>query len=118
MFSQSKSSTDGRLLITIHFPQQELLHNFCLANFSEVEELILEVTILPTYIVNHALYCMYSLNYVTVAGGRGYRGFFDNSTRALLLKNVMMGREGVKNYQKLRGVIYGQPLMAPKIQLF
>jgi hypothetical protein len=84
---------------------------------SRLEELILGVTILPTYIVNHAL-CIYSLNYVTVADGRGYQGFCDNSTRALLLKNVMMGREGVKNYQKLRDVIYGLLLMALKIQLF
>ena len=44
--------------------------------------------------------------------GRGYKGFCDDSTEALELKSVMMGEEVskiVKNYQKLRDVIYGRP---------
>jgi hypothetical protein len=43
-------------------------------------------------------------------GGRGYQGFCDNSTNALLIKSVTMGGGGVNNYQKLRDVIYGRPL--------
>jgi hypothetical protein len=42
--------------------------------------------------------------------GRGYQGFYDNSTCALLLKSVTMGGGKVKNYQKLRDTIYGRPL--------
>ena len=45
-----------------------------------------------------------------VLGGRGYQGFCDDSTKALVLKSVTMGGGGVKNYQKLCDVIYGQPL--------
>jgi hypothetical protein len=40
---------------------------------------------------------------------RGYQGFCDNSTKALLIKSVTMGGGGVKNYQKLRDVIYERP---------
>ncbi len=46
------------------------------------------------------------INDVTALGERGYQGFFDNSTKALLLKSVMMGGGGVKNYRNLRDVIY------------
>ena len=35
-----------------------------------------------------------SINDATVLGGRGYQGFCDNSTKALVLKTVTMG-EGV-----------------------
>ena len=52
-----------------------------------------------------------SINDVTVLGGRGYQGFCDDSTKALVLKSVTMGGGGVKNYQKLRDVIYGRTLM-------
>ena len=48
-----------------------------------------------------------STNDVTVLGGRGYQGFCDNSTKAIVLKRVTMGGGGVKNYPKLRDVIYG-----------
>jgi hypothetical protein len=41
--------------------------------------------------------------------GRGYQGFCDNSTKALLLKSATMGEGGIKNYQKLHDVIYGRP---------
>ncbi len=41
--------------------------------------------------------------------GNEYRGFCDNSTKTLLLKNDDGGR-GCKNHQKLRDVIYGQSL--------
>jgi hypothetical protein len=40
--------------------------------------------------------------------GEGYQAFCNNSIKALLLKIVTMG---VKNYQKLRDVIYGRPLI-------
>jgi hypothetical protein len=39
--------------------------------------------------------------------GRGCQGFCDNSTRALVMKSVMMGEVGVKNNPNLRDVIYG-----------
>ncbi len=51
-----------------------------------------------------------SINDVTALGGRGYRGFCDNSSKALLIKSVTMRGGGVKNYEKLRDVIYGRPL--------
>ncbi len=47
--------------------------------------------------------------------GSGYQGFCDNSTKALLLKSVKMGGGGVKSYQKLCDVIYGQPPRAGSI---
>ncbi len=50
-----------------------------------------------------------SINDVTALGERGYQGFCDNSNRATLIKSVTMGGGGVKNYQKLRDVIYGRP---------
>ncbi len=43
--------------------------------------------------------------------GRGFQGFCDNSTKVLLIESMTMGRGGVKNYQKLRDVIYGRPLV-------
>jgi hypothetical protein len=43
--------------------------------------------------------------------GEGYQAFCNNSIKALLLKIVKMGGGGVKNYQKLRDVIYGRPLI-------
>jgi hypothetical protein len=49
-----------------------------------------------------------SINDVTALEGRGYQGFCDNSTNALLLNSLTMGGGGVKNYQKLRDVIYGR----------
>ena len=52
-----------------------------------------------------------SINDVIASGGRGYQGFCDHSTKALVLKSVMMGRGGVKNYQKLHDVIYERPLL-------
>ncbi len=51
-----------------------------------------------------------SINEVTALGGRGYQGFCDNSTKALVIKSVTMGGGGVKNYQILRDVIYGRHL--------
>ncbi len=42
-------------------------------------------------------------------GLKGYQGFCDNSTKALVLKCVTMGDRGVKNDQKLRDAIYGRP---------
>ncbi len=42
-------------------------------------------------------------------GWREYQGFCDNSTKTLLLKSETMGGGGMKNYQKLRDVIYGRP---------
>ncbi len=51
-----------------------------------------------------------TINDVTAIGGRGYQGFWDNSTKALLIKSVTIGGGGVKNYQKLRDVIYERPL--------
>jgi hypothetical protein len=50
-----------------------------------------------------------SINDVTALGGRGYQGFCDNSTKNLINKKREDGGRGVKNYQKLRDVIYGQP---------
>ncbi len=44
-------------------------------------------------------------------GGEGIKDFFVNSKLALLIKSVKMGREGgVKNYQKLRDVIFRRTL--------
>ena len=43
-------------------------------------------------------------------GLRGYQGFCDNSTKALVLNGAMMGGGGVKNYSKSRDVIYGRSL--------
>jgi hypothetical protein len=40
--------------------------------------------------------------------GEGYQGFCDNSTKASVLKSVTMGGGVVKNYQKLRDIIYGR----------
>jgi hypothetical protein len=40
-----------------------------------------------------------SINDVTARQGRGYQGFCDNSTKALLLKSVTMG-EGYKKLSK------------------
>jgi hypothetical protein len=54
-----------------------------------------------------------SINDVTALGGRGYQGFCDNSTKALLIKSVTMGGGGVKNYEKLRDVSYGRPQSLP-----
>ena len=51
-----------------------------------------------------------SINEVTVLGGRRYQGFCDYSNKALVLKTVTERGRGVKNYQKLRDVIYGRPL--------
>ncbi len=59
-----------------------------------------------------------SINDVTALGGRGYKGFCDNSTKALVLKSVTMGGASVINYQKLRDVIYGRPLYLFPICLF
>ncbi len=50
--------------------------------------------------------------------GEGYLGFCDNSTKALLLKRVTIGKGGVKSYQKLCDVIHGQPLISIKILIF
>jgi hypothetical protein len=50
-----------------------------------------------------------SINDVTALGGRGYKGFCDESTKALVIKCVTMGGGGVKNDQILRDVIYGRP---------
>jgi hypothetical protein len=55
-----------------------------------------------------------SINDVTALGGRGYQGFCNNSTKALLIKTVMMGGGGVKNYQKLRDVIFERPQCVKK----
>ena len=38
------------------------------------------------------------------------RGFCDDSTKALVIKSVTMGGDGVKNYQTLRDIVYGWPL--------
>jgi hypothetical protein len=48
-----------------------------------------------------------SINDVTALG---YRGFSDNSSKALALNDGGSTGKGVKNYQKLRDVIYGRPL--------
>ncbi len=50
------------------------------------------------------------INDVTVKGG-GDKGFCDNSTKALVLKSVTIVGGGVKNYPKLRDVIYWWPLL-------
>lgn len=42
--------------------------------------------------------------------GRGYQGFCDNSTEALMLKRVMMGGRGCQKLLKLRDVINVLPL--------
>jgi hypothetical protein len=43
------------------------------------------------------------------AKGEGISRSFENSTKALLIKKSMMiGEGGVKNYRKLRDVIYGR----------
>ncbi len=39
--------------------------------------------------------------------GRGYQGFCDDSTKALVIKSATMGEGVSKNYQLLRDVIYG-----------
>ena len=51
-----------------------------------------------------------SINDVTALRWKGYQGFCNNSTKALVLKGVTMGGGGVKNYPKSRNVIYGWPL--------
>ena len=56
-----------------------------------------------------------STNDVT-ATGVGGQGFYDDSTKALLLESVAMGR-GVKNCQKLCDVIYWQPLWQKPIDV-
>ena len=48
-----------------------------------------------------------SINDVTALGGRGYQRSCDNSTKALVVKSVMIGGGGVQNYLKLRDVIGG-----------
>ncbi len=55
-----------------------------------------------------------SINDVKTLWRRGYEGFCDNSANALLLKRVTMGGGCVQNYQKLRDVIFGQPLCLPQ----
>jgi hypothetical protein len=55
-----------------------------------------------------------SINDVTSLGGRGYQGFCDNSTKALVIKSVAMGGGGVKNKNTLRDVIYITPLRCLK----
>ena len=55
-----------------------------------------------------------SINDVTVLEGRGYQGFCDDSAKALVLKSVTMGGGGVKNYRKMRDVLYGRPLSEDK----
>ena len=51
-----------------------------------------------------------SINDVTVLG-EGGQGICDDSTKAFVIKRVTMGGGGgSKNWQKLRDVIYGQPL--------
>ncbi len=52
-----------------------------------------------------------SINDVTVlGGGGGCQGCCDNSTKALVVKRVTMGRGGgSKNVQNLSDVIYGRP---------
>ena len=49
-------------------------------------------------------------NDVTVLRGGGGEGFCDDSTKTFVKKRVTMGVGGVKNYPKLRYVIYGRPL--------
>ncbi len=49
------------------------------------------------------------MNDVTAFEERGYKGFCDNSAKALLLKSVTMGERGVKNNPCLPDVIYGRP---------
>ncbi len=51
-----------------------------------------------------------SINDVTALRGRGYQGFCDDNTKALVIKRVTMVGGGVKNYQILRDVIYVRPL--------
>ena len=52
------------------------------------------------------------INDVTAYGGRGYQGFCDDSSKALLVKWLTMGGGGggVRNCPKFRDVIYGRPL--------
>ena len=47
--------------------------------------------------------------------GGGGQGFCEDSTKALAIKRVTMGRGGVKNCPKLRDVIYGRPQSSLKI---
>ncbi len=47
-------------------------------------------------------------------GGGGIKEFVTTVLKVLLIKSVTMGGGGVKNYQKLRDVIYGRPLSDPK----
>ncbi len=49
--------------------------------------------------------------------GRGGQGFCDYSSKALIVKRVTMGEEGVKKCSKLRDVIFGLPLMK-KLNIF
>ena len=42
--------------------------------------------------------------------GEGVSKTGDDSTKALVIESVTMGGGGVKNYQKLRAVIYGRAL--------
>ncbi len=48
---------------------------------------------------------------VAALGGRGYQGFCDDSTKALVTKSVTMGEGGVISYQILRDVIYERYLV-------
>jgi hypothetical protein len=64
--------------------------------------------ICPLSLLSHSLGS--SINDVTALGGRGYQGFCDDSTKALVMKSVTMGEGGVKNDLILRDVIYGRPL--------
>ena len=49
------------------------------------------------------------INDVMVLGGEGGQGFYDDSTKALVIKPVTMGKGG-KNCPRLRDVIFGRPL--------
>jgi hypothetical protein len=56
--------------------------------------------------VNYYDDCGWSINVVT-RGERGYQRFFDDSTEALRLKIVTIGRGSDNNCPKLCNVIYG-----------
>ena len=62
-----------------------------------------------THLIHSSCETSYYKNDVTASWGGG-KGLCDDIVQALVLKSVKMGSgRGVKNYPKLRNVIYGRP---------
>ncbi len=68
----------------------EILGHDIQSNWSEAQKLI---GLCPQQVIHIQFNSLKgsSINDVTVLGGRGYRGFCHNSTKALVIKSVTMG---------------------------